>query len=160
MLSASVRSIVYLAAMLRSSRHDALSILLIEMAYVTLTAGLYAGMQQKALGLRNRLFGNLLVVVCVPGLAQFLDWLIHRVAGAVVPGRVLLTVCIFTFISALFHLYLMRRGAFLTNHHGRSLRDDFRRMPRLVLGFVIAPVILFMALTARSGSEAKTEAAL
>ncbi len=38
------------------------------MGYVTLTAGVYAGMQQNALRLRSRLLGNLIVVcrVCLP----------------------------------------------------------------------------------------------
>lgn len=160
LLSATARSIVYLVALLHTAHHGGLSIVLVEMAYVTLTAGLYAGMQQKALGLRNRLLGNLIVVVGVPGMAQLLDWLAHRVAGAAVPNRAILAVCAFTLVSALFHLHVMRRGAFLTNHHGRSLLDDFRRMPRLVLGFVIAPVIIFTALATRIGSEAESEAAL
>ena len=160
LLSATARSIVYLVALSRTGLHGGLSIVLVEMAYVTLTAGLYAGMQQKALGLRNRLLGNVIVVLGVPGMAQFLDWLAHRVAGAAVPNRAIFTVCAFTLISALFHLHVMRRGAFLTNRHGLSLIEDFRRMPRLILGFVVAPVILFMALAARIGSEAESEAAL
>jgi hypothetical protein len=160
LLSATARSIVYMVALSRTSHHGSLSIVLVEMAYVTLTAGLYAGMQQKALGLRNRLLGNAIVVLCVPGLAQFLDWLAHRVAGAAVPNRAILTVCAFTLVSALFHLHVMRRGAFLTNHHGRSLIEDFRRMPRLVLGFVIAPGVFLMAFTARISSAAESEAAL
>jgi NADH:ubiquinone oxidoreductase subunit 4 (subunit M) len=160
LLSATARSIVYLVALSHTGRRGGLSIVLVEMAYVTLTAGLYAGMQQKALGLRNRLLGNLIVVLCVPGLAQFLDSLAHRIAGAAVPGRATLAVCIFTILSALFHLHVMRRGAFLTNHHGCSLLEDFRRMPRLILAFVIAPVVFFMAIAARIGSQAESEAAL
>ena len=38
----------------------------------------------------------------------------------------------------------MRNGAFLTGR-GRSLSEDFRRMPRLVVGFVLRPVALFSA---------------
>jgi len=133
---------------------------LVEIAYVTLTAGLYAGMQQKALGLRNRLLGNVIVVLAVPGISQFLDWLAHRIAGAAVPNRAILAVCAFTLVSALFHLHVMRRGAFLTNRHGRSLLEDFRRMPRLIAGFVLAPTALLSALAARLGSAAESEAAL
>jgi hypothetical protein len=160
LLSAAARSIVYVVALSHTGHHGSLSIVLVEIAYVTLTAGIYAGMQQKALGLRNRLAGNLIVVLCVPGLAQLLDWLAHRVVGATVPNRTILAVCIFTLVSALFHLHVMRRGVFLTNHRGRSLLDDFRRMPRLILGFVIAPAVIFMAVAARIVSEAESEAVL
>ena len=160
LLSATARSIVYLVALSRTYRHGSLSIVLVEMAYVTLTAGIYAGMQQKVLGLRNRLAGNLIVVFGVPGMAQFLDWLAHRVVGATVPNRIILAVCIFTLVSALFHLHVMRRGAFLTNHRSRSLLEDFRRMPRLIAGFVAAPVVFLSALAIRLNSEAESEAAL
>lgn len=160
LLSATARSIVYLIALAHISRSGSLSIVLVEMAYVSLTAGLYAGMQQKALDLRNRLYGNLIVVFGVPGMAQFLDWFIHRIAGAAVPSRAILTVCLFSTLSALFHLYVMRRGAFLTNHRGRSLIEDFRIMPRLIASFVAAPVVFLSSLASRLGSAVESEAAL
>lgn len=119
LLSAAARSIVYLAALARTGLHGGLSIILVEMAYVTLTAGLYAGMQQRALGLRSRLLGDAAIVFAVPWLAQLLDWLAHRAVGAAVPGKVTLAVCIFATLSALFHLHVMRRGAFLTGRAGR-----------------------------------------
>jgi len=142
LLSASARSIVYLVAMTRSESRESLWVVLVEMVYVTLTAGLYAGMQQRALGFRSRLLGNLTIAFGVPWLSLILDWLTHRAAGAVAPAKATLFVCVFATVSALFHLHVMRRGAFLTGHLGRSLLDDFRRMPRLFAGFVIAPVAL------------------
>jgi hypothetical protein len=145
LMSAAARSMVYLAAMTRSGLKGGLSIVLVEMAYVTLTSGLYAGLQQRALGFGSRLLGNLTVVFGVPGLAQILDWITHRAAGAAAPGRATLAVCVFATVSALFHLHVMRRGAFLTGRKGRSLVDDFRRIPRLTAGFVLAPVMFFLA---------------
>jgi hypothetical protein len=160
LLSATARSIVYLVALTHTGRRGNLSIVLVEIAYVTLTAGLYAGIQQKALGLRNRLLGNLIVVVGVPGMAQLLDWLTHRIAGAPVPERTILAVCIFTLVSAFFHLHIMRRGAFLTTRRSLSLIEDFRRIPRLTVGFVMAPAVFFLTLAARFDSTAGSEAAL
>jgi len=154
LLSATARSIVYLAAMARSGLRGGLAIVLVEMVYVTFTAGLYAGLQQKALGLRNRLLGNLAIVAGVPGLAQAFDWLIHRAAGAAAPARATLAVCVFAALSALFHLYIMRRGAFLTGRDGHSLLDDFRRIPRLTAGFVLSPVVFLAATPARLARSA------
>ena len=73
LLSASARSLVYLAALARSGSHSRLGLVAVEMGYVTLTAGLYAGMQQRALGLRPRWLSNLVIAVGIPGLAQLLD---------------------------------------------------------------------------------------
>lgn len=157
LLSAAARSMVYLAALARFRPHGRLSIILVEIAYVALTAGLYAGLQQRALGLRARWLGNLIVAFGVPALAQLLDWLAHRAAGAAVPARAMLVVSLFAALSALLHLFVMRRGVFLTNH-GRSLFDDFRRIPRLIAGFVVAPVALMSALASRATRAAESEA--
>jgi hypothetical protein len=159
LLSATARSVVYLAALARSRAHGRLSILLVEICYVALTAGIYAGLQQRALGLHSRLLGNSIIALGVPALAQILDWLAHRAAGAAVPFRAILAVSVFAALSALFHLYVMRRGVFLTNH-GRSLFDDFRRIPRLIAGFVVAPVAWFTWLAGRPARAAESEDAL
>jgi hypothetical protein len=159
LLSATARSTVYTAAMIRTGQHGRPAVVLVEVAYVMLTAGIYAGMQQKALELRSRLWGNLIVVLGVPALAQVLEWLAHRVTGAAATGRATLAVCIFAALSALFHLYAMRNGVFLTGH-GPSLFDDFRRIPRIVAGFVLKPVDFFAALTSRPDRAVESEAAL
>jgi hypothetical protein len=160
LMSATARSLVYLAAMAHTGQRGGLSVVAVEMIYVTVTAGLYAGLQQKALGFRSRLLGNLTIVCGVPMLAQILDWFTHRALGAAAPGKAVLAVCVFATVSALFHLHVMRRGAFLTGHTGCSLLEDLRRMPRLAAGFVLAPVTFLAALGARAASEAETEAAL
>jgi hypothetical protein len=158
LLSATARSVVYLAALARSGPHGRISIIAVEIAYVTLTAGIYAGMQQRALRLRSRLLGNCIVAFGVPALAQGIDWLAHRAAGGAVPFRATVAVSIFAGISALFHLFVMRRGVFLTGQ-GRSLADDFRRIPRLVVGFVVAPYVLMTAMAGRNARVAESEAA-
>jgi hypothetical protein len=159
LLSATARSAVYTAAMIRAGQHGRLAVVLVEVAYVMLTAGIYAGMQQKALGLRSRLWGNLIVVLGVPALAQILEWLAHRVTGAAATGRATLAVCTFSAFSALFHLYAMRNGVFLTGH-GRSLFDDFHRVPRIVAGFVLKPIEFFAALSSRPARAIESEGAL
>lgn len=160
LLSASARSLVYLAAMTHSRFRGGLSIVLVEMVYVTLTAGLYAGLQQKALAFRSRLLGNATVVIAVPGLAQLLDWLTHRAIGAAAPGKATLAVCIFAAISALFHLHVMRRGVFLTGRAGQPLLEDFRRIPRLTAAFVMAPALFLSGVAGRISRSAQSEAAL
>jgi hypothetical protein len=146
--------------MARTGLRGGLAIVLVEMAYVTFTAGIYAGLQQKALGLRSRLLGNLAVAAGVPGLAQLLDFLIHRAAGAAAPARATFAVCVFAAISALFHLYIMRRGAFLTGKRGHSLLEDFRRIPQLTAGFVLSPIVFLSAMPARLARMGDAEAAV
>lgn len=147
LLSATVRSLVYLAAMTHAGPRGRLAVVLVEIIYVTLTAGVYAGMQQKALDVNPRWLGNLIIVAGVPALSQSLDWLAHRATGPTATARATLAVSVFAAISALFHLYVMRNGVFLTGQ-GRSLLEDFRRVPRLVGGFVLMPVAFLSELIA------------
>lgn len=139
LLSAVARSFVYIAAMSRTGLHKGLAIVLVEIVYVTLTAGIYAGMQQRALVVRRRVFGDLIIVVFVPGLSQLLDWLAHRATGSAAPARATAAICFFAAGSALLHLHFMRNGVFLTGQ-GRSLLEDFRRLPRLFAGIVVKPL--------------------
>jgi hypothetical protein len=155
-----MRSAFYLAAMARTGAHGRFAAVAVEIAYVTSTAGLYAGMQQRALALRSRLLGSLVVVVGVPSLAQGLDWLAHRAIGQLAPTRALFAVCLFTLLSALFHLRVMRRGVFLTGRAGCTLSDDFRRMPRLVLAFLLIPREFLSSVAFRSIRPPETEGAL
>jgi hypothetical protein len=145
LLSATARSLVYLAAMARTGPHGQVAVVLVEIVYVMLTAGVYAGMQQRALGLRSRCLGNLIVVLGIPGLAQILDWTVHHVTGAAATGQAMLGVSLFAAVSALFHLHVMRNGVFLIGT-GRSLFDDFRRIPALVARFAVRPVVFFVGL--------------
>ncbi len=159
LLSATARSIVYLIVMMRAGSHGKLGVVLVEMAYVTLTAGLYAGMQQMALRARSQMLGNLIVVVGVPGLSQALDWLVHIATGAPIPHRALWSVCVFSLLSASYHLHIMRRGAFLTGHGEHSLLDDFKRIPLLTLGFILSPFkTLWQMLSKRREQTVQAEA--
>jgi hypothetical protein len=159
LMSATARSLVYLAAMAHTGLHGTLFVVLVEMGYVTLTAGVYAGMQQNALRIRSRLLGNLIVVVGVPGLAQVLDWSAHHLTHTVATRRTTLAVSIFALLSALFHLHVMRNGGFLSGQ-GSSLIDDFRRVPRFIAGFVLRPVDLFAARMPRRAGAVEPEAGL
>jgi hypothetical protein len=86
-----------------------------------------------------------------------LDWIAHRLAGAPIPGRATIAVSLFAAVSALFHLHVMRNGVLLTGST-RSLFEDFRRMPTLIAGFVVRPVVFFAALASRParGPESET----
>lgn len=159
LLSATVRSLIYLVAMLHPGTHDRLAVLVVEMGYVTLTAGLWAGLQQRALAWRAKRWGNLVIVVVVPGCSQLLDYLAHGAAGAAAPARALLAAGTFTLLSALFHLYIMRRGVFLAGT-GCSLAEDFRRLPRLLAGLALRPLTPLSASALKLVRSMEQEAAI
>jgi hypothetical protein len=55
LLSATVRSTVCFAAMIHGGLRGSIAAVLVEIVYVSLTSGAYAGMQQRALALRSRM---------------------------------------------------------------------------------------------------------
>ena len=159
LLGATVRSLIYLAAMVHARRADSGAVVLVEMVYVTLTAGVFAALQQRSLGIRSRFLGDMIVVVGVPSLAQILDWTAHRVMHAMAPGRAILIVCLYTLISALFHLHFMRNGVLLAGC-GRSLGNDVRCIPRLVAGFASTPFVSLAKWSMRSVVPLESDDAL
>jgi hypothetical protein len=46
------------------------------------------------------------------------------------------------------------------SHSGRSLLNDFRRIPRLTAGFLFAPILLLSTLSARLARTVESEAVL
>ena len=58
LLSATVRSLVYLAVLAHDRLHSGPAIVAVEIVYVSATAGLYAGLQQRALALRSHFLGS------------------------------------------------------------------------------------------------------
>jgi hypothetical protein len=54
----------------------------------------------------------------------------------------------------------MRRGVFLSGRAGRTLADDLRRIPRLVLDFVQRPYLFVAAMTVSLAGTAESEGAL
>jgi hypothetical protein len=101
----------------------------------------------------------MIVVVGVPSLAQILDWTAHRVMHAMAPGRAILIVCLYTLISALFHLHFMRNGVLLAGC-GRSLGNDVRRIPSLVVGFASTPFVSLAKWSLRSVVPLESDDAL
>ena len=140
-LSAMIRSIVYLIATMKHGWHSELYAIASEMLYVALTAGLYSAMQQGVLDIQPRWFSNFLIVLGVPASSQAVEYFVHTIAGT--PNLKAATISILSFglISATFHLHIMRRGAMLVGKKSRPFSEDLKRMPVLVGSFIAIPFL-------------------
>lgn len=138
-LSSCIRSTVYLL----SARHHGLAsgmyAVVAEICYVGVTAGIYSAMQQAALPVRPRWLSSLLIVVGVPCLSQTVECCIHFLLGTPNLKAATLSIMSFAFFSAAFHLHIMRQGALIVGKDGRPFTDDLRRIPSLVLSFLLIP---------------------
>ncbi len=143
-LSALIRSFVYLLTTMKHGWHSELHAIAAEMCYVALTAGIYSALQQGALDIRPRWLSNLLIVVAVPVLSQTVEYTVHAIAGTPNLKTAIISILSFGLISAMFHLHIMRKGAMLVGSKGRPFSDDLKRMPSFVISFLAAPVIAAM----------------
>lgn len=140
LLSVTLRSIALFLLVAHRGSHAGLRAAFIEACYVALTAGIWAALQQGALAVDPRWLGNLLIVVVVPVLAQSADYTIQHHLGTPGMRTASIGMVFWGVLSASFHLYLMRHGAMLVGDSSPSLARDFKRMPRLILGFILVPV--------------------
>ncbi len=114
---------------------------MVEAAYVCVTAGFYAALQQGAMRVEPRWLANLVIIAGVPMLAQAIDTLLQHAAGTPNLKAVSFTMAFCGLLSAAFHLHLMRNGAMLVGKDEGSFANDLRRIPSLVASFVTAPVL-------------------
>jgi hypothetical protein len=139
LLSSSFRAAIFLVANLRHGWDAALGAMLAEFAYRSVAAGFYGRATQALRRIEPAWRGSLAAAVGMPAVGHLLEFLLHKTRGT--PGlRTSITASvIFTIWSSLFHLYAMRRGHFIVGEGSRSLREDLRRVPQLLAGFLAAP---------------------
>jgi hypothetical protein len=149
-LSAVIRSFIYLLTTMKHSSRSELHTIAAEMFYVVLTAGIYSAVQQRVLDVQPRWLSNLIVVAAIPVLSQSVEYIMHVAAGTPNLRTATISVLSFGLLSALFHLHVMRKGAMLVGSESRPFSDDLKRMPSLVVSFIAVPVLAIMEVARRS----------
>jgi|SRR5579875_29269 len=114
---------------------------LVEFAYVLATSGFASALQQQSLNVKDRRMGWFLCVVFIPFASLGLDVLCHLWINGIGGKQIGVIACLFTLISAMFHWFIMSKGAMLVGEDSRPLLDDLLAMPKLAFLFVAEPVM-------------------
>jgi hypothetical protein len=138
LLSALLRAPMFLIATLHYGL-EAISIaVLVEAVYSVAISGCSGAVLQKLRNARPRWASGLLIVAILPATLLWLDYLLHLYtrmpnlkSGMVAAG----TLCV---LSSLFNWYLMSRDSLLVGTEGRSFASDLKRMPRMVIDFIVS----------------------
>jgi hypothetical protein len=136
LLSALLRVPLFLFATLRQGLQAISIAVLVEAAYSAATSGCYGAFVQKLRNARPVWASGLLILVILPGLLLWFDYLLHfytrmpNLKGGMVAAATL------SLLSSLFNWYLMSRGSLLVGDRGRSFLSDLKRMPRMVIDFI------------------------
>jgi len=137
-LSIILRGPIFLGVTIRRGFFVSASAILVECVYCAATAGFYGAFVQTLRDAQPQWLTLAFITVAVPAVFQVFEFLLHRLHGT--PHLKLAEFISIgaSAVSALFNWYAMRRGALLVGGEGGSFASDVRRLPRLILSFVIS----------------------
>jgi hypothetical protein len=143
LLSSLFRGSVFFSANLRFGRKAAVGAMFAEFLYRALTSGFYGAITQKLRSIEPRWKANIIATLGIPAASHLVEFLVHYLRGTPnLRGSILMSV-IFTVFSTLFNLHAMRRGILLVGQDQKTLGEDFRAIPVLLVSFVISGFGLF-----------------
>lgn len=137
LLSAVLRALVFLVINWTAGSHAALAATVAEFGYRILTSGFYGSLIQRFRKVEPAWKASLLVVLLLPIVNQGLDFALHWANGTPKLGASLLASSVITVWASLFNLYAMRQGALVAGTEGRTLMEDIRALPGLLVGFFL-----------------------
>lgn len=105
-----------------------------------ITAGGYGALTQAFRRAEPERRAVLTALVVVPAVGHAVELAVHWARGTPNLQVSIGASIVFTLISTSFNLFAMRRGVFTTGAGSRTLVDDLRQMPALVVSFTMAIV--------------------
>ncbi|MBK8464822.1 MAG: hypothetical protein IPL32_03245 [Chloracidobacterium sp.] len=159
-LAVIMRGLIYLTIYLISGENWAVTLtaVLVEMPFRLLTTGFAGALVQSFRKAKPIWLANMIVSIMLPAFSHTVEFTVHYgqekyfsdVLAATKDGvarqRTFAISVIFSVVSVLFNLYAMRNGALLVGagEATKSLKDDFKQMPRLVGEFIVALPLLIL----------------
>jgi len=151
LLSSLLRATIFFFANLSAGLQAALAAMNTELLFRGITSGFYGAFTENFREAEPPWAAALTVMLFLPLAAHSFEFLVHWLRGTqkLVPS--ILASVVFTALSTLFNLYAMRRGTLVVGLHKRSLMEDLRRIPGLLLEFVtLLPRLVLRGLRKKS----------
>jgi hypothetical protein len=136
-LSSILRATIFFFANLSAGIPAALAAMNTELLFRGVTSGFYGAFTEAFREAEPPWAAALTVMLFLSIAAHSVEFLIHWLRGTqrLLPSN--LSSVAFTALSTLFNLYAMRRGALVVGLQRGSLAEDLRRIPGLLLEFII-----------------------
>jgi hypothetical protein len=145
--SSAFRCLIYFSTNVVAGLRAALAAMTIEFLFRGVTSGFYGSLTQAFTRAQPAWAGSLAVIVILPAVGHSMEFMVHWLGGTRKLAASVIASVAFTAVSSLFNLFAMRRGVLTVGQDCNTLKDDFRRMPRIVFDFVLAiPRSLFRML--------------
>ncbi len=132
-LSAVFRGVLIFLTNLSAGGFSAVGAMLTEACYRALTSGFYSALTQTFRFAQPVWLASVIPMIIIPIIADSCEFAVHGISGT---KRVVATVAvsmIFTAISTLLELFAMRRGVLVMGQNSRSLFQDLKSLPKLLM---------------------------
>ncbi len=149
--SSIVRAVLFFFVNLTAGPGAAWAAFWTELSFRAATAGFYGAVTQGFCAVRPAWQGTLGAFVLLPVLNHSLEFLVHWLRGTHVLGLSILASVLFTAVSSVFHLFVMRHGLLIVGEGSQSLFSDLARMPRIIWSALTAPSMPLKPLRRRAG---------
>jgi hypothetical protein len=136
-LSAICRAPIFFAANLTAGLDAAAAAFMTEFVFRLATAGFYGALTQAFRRVEPPVLGTLGAVALLPAIAHSLEFIVHWQRGTSELRTSIVASMAFTVLSTSFNLFAMRRGALIAGEGGAPLLSDLRRMPKLLISFLV-----------------------
>jgi hypothetical protein len=136
-LSIILRGPIFLAASFPGGFRAAVLAMATECAFCAFGAGFYGALVQCVKDATPEWATAVFLGVLVPAAFQVVEYFLHAVSGTPHLRLAAIGSAIVAAISSLFNWYAMRRGALLVGGEGGSFGSDVKRLPKLLMNFII-----------------------
>ena len=158
-LAVIMRGLIYLTIYLISGENwtVTLTAVMVELPFRVITTGVAGALVQSFRKATPIWLANTIVSIMLPAFSHTIEFTVHygqekyfsdilaATKDGVTRQRTFAISVLFSVVSVLFNLYAMRKGALLVGagEATKSLKDDFKQMPRLVGEFIVAlPMVI------------------
>ena len=137
-LSSILRALIFFFVNLRAGWKAALGAMLAEFLFRSVISGLCGALTESFRHAAPRWAATLTVMALLPFANHTFEFLLHWLRHTPELKASILTSMIFTAVSSAFNLYAMREGALIVGSNSGSLLSDLKRIPQLLIGFIVS----------------------
>jgi hypothetical protein len=137
-VSALIRGIIFLSANLSAGSHRAVRAMLVESIFAIVAAGVMGGVTQRLRNTRPIAATALVIWLLLPVCMVSAEATVHHLFGTPHMRAGLISSFVMASVSSGFSWFAQRRGVLLSGPKRGSVAQDLRRIPSLILDFLLA----------------------
>jgi hypothetical protein len=141
-LSGVMRGSIYFFTHISLGLRAALGAMSVEFVFRSLNAGVSASIAQSFRQAKPKWLATLCVMGMLPAYGHTIEYTLHTISGDKNLNKSILFSISFSILSALFNLFMMRRGVMIVkDSQQKSFWSDVRRIPLLAAEFFSVPIV-------------------